>query len=98
MPLKKRRVERVSDETEVTKEPIVSAEPVVESSVTIKKETIKHMVVTAGLLNLRKSPDINSEVLTRFLKDTKVDVEDISAGWAHIVAPKAGYAAAEFLK
>ena len=98
MPLKRRRVERVSDETEVTKEPTVSAEPVVESSVSIKKDTIKHMVVTAGLLNLRKSPDINSEVLTRFLKDTKVDVEDISAGWAHIVAPKAGYAMAEFLK
>lgn len=98
MPLKRRRVERVSDETEVTKEPTVSAEPVIESSVSIKKETIKHMVVSTELLNLRKSPDKNSEVLTRFVRNTTVDVEDVSDGWARVVAPKAGYVVAEFLK
>ena len=96
MPLKRKKVEEVS---EVVKEKATSDEPVIEASTSSRtKKTIKQMTVSTELLNLRKSPDKNSEILTRFVRNTTVDVEDVSDGWARVVAPKAGYVVAEFLK
>jgi uncharacterized protein YgiM (DUF1202 family) len=96
MPLKRKKVEEVS---EVVKETATSDEPVIEASTPSRmKKTIKQMIVSTELLNLRKSPDMNSEVLTRFVRNTTVDVEDVSNEWAHVVAPKAGYVKVEFLK
>lgn len=96
MPLKRKKGEEVP---EVVKETAISDEPVIEASTSSRtKKAIKQMIVSTELLNLRKSPDKNSEVLTRFVRNTTVDVEDVSDGWARVVAPKAGYVVAEFLK
>lgn len=96
MPLKRKKVEEVS---EVVKETAISDEPVIEASTSSRtKKTIKQMIVSTELLNLRKLPDKNSEVLTRFVRNTTLDVEDVSNGWARVIAPKSGYVMAEFLK
>lgn len=96
MPLKKKKVEK---EPEVVEETIVSEDnPVIEESKPVKKTDVKKMFVNTELLNLREKPDANSKVLTLLVRDTEVDVENVKKGWAKILAPKAGYAMAEFLR
>lgn len=95
MPIKKKKkVEEVPEVTENT----VAEEPVVEASTPVKKSTVKKMIVNTELLNLRESSSTDSKTLAQFVMNTEVDVESIKDGWAKVLAPKAGYVMAEFLK
>ena len=50
-----------------------------------KKDLIKKGLITGDNLNVRKSPDINGEVVKNIGKDTEVTIVDELDGWFHII-------------
>lgn len=45
---------------------------------------VYNAVVTATLLNVRRKPDINSEIVTMLEKDTEISVIDHTGEWAEL--------------
>ncbi|AOT73314.1 hypothetical protein Gferi_26165 [Geosporobacter ferrireducens] len=50
-----------------------------------KKDLIKKGLITGENLNVRKSPDMNAEVVKTIGKDTQVTIVDEMDGWFHII-------------
>lgn len=44
----------------------------------------KHATVRSNIVNVRENPSLDSKVLAKIPRDSKVEVLDISNGWAHV--------------
>lgn len=82
--------------TEVTPEE-VAAEPVSEKEVADKKQRV--IVVNANLVNLRKAPSENAEILNVVRKGTKLEASEKLPEWTKVhFNGQDGYMMSQFLK
>lgn len=88
-------------EEKIVEEVVVEVAPtpvVEEKKQPIKANKIK--VVNCFALNVRKAPDIKSDILVVANRDTLLTVIKISGTWAHVITPKGvtGFVKLDFTK